>query len=131
MGVLEEGEARTGRLRVNCWASESEDGTPLLFVHGKLVSGRWFEQVAAHLPDDIRGLRDWSDDVAAVADALGWAVDATHLGINVVGTVDCAGAGAAPLNEHGTMIAGVAGTIGNGIGVVGIAQAHASVAHRA
>ena len=93
MVMLEAEEVRTDLLRVNCWTSGPEDGTPLLFVHGNLVSGRWFEHVAAHLPDDIRvvapdlrgfggtdpvpvdatrGLRDWSDDVAAVAHVLGW-----------------------------------------------------------
>lgn len=94
MGVLEPIEVRTDRLRVTCWTSGPEDGTPVLLVHGNLVSGRWFEHVAAHLPDDLRvvapdlrgfggteplpvdptrGLRDWSDDVASVVDALGWA----------------------------------------------------------
>lgn len=94
MGVLTATEVQTDRLTVNCWTSGPEDGTPLLFVHGNLVSGRWFEHVAQHLPDDIRvvapdlrgfggteakpvdatrGLRDWADDVAAVVAALGWA----------------------------------------------------------
>ena len=96
MGVLEPTEVRTDRLRVNCWTSGPEDGTPLLFVHGNLVSGRWFEHVAERLPDQVRvvapdlrgfgdteprpvdatrGLRDWADDVAAVVAELGWAAD--------------------------------------------------------
>lgn len=94
MAVLQAQEIQTDRLTVNCWTSGPEDGTPLLFVHGNLVSGRWFEHVAARLPDHVRviapdlrgfggteakpvdatrGLRDWADDVAAVVRELGLA----------------------------------------------------------
>jgi pimeloyl-ACP methyl ester carboxylesterase len=83
----------TDRSRTNCWVSGPEDGLPVLFVHGNLVSGRWFEDVTRRLPDGLRvvapdlrgfggteplpvdasrGLRDWSDDIAALVDALGW-----------------------------------------------------------
>lgn len=84
---------QTARLRTHCWVSGPEDGTPLLLVHGNLVSGRWWDQVVALLPEGLRvvapdlrgfggtdalpvdatrGLRDWSDDVHALVDALGW-----------------------------------------------------------
>lgn len=93
MTILEPTEVVTDRLKTTCWTSGPEDGTPVLFVHGNLVSGRWFEHVAERLPDSLRvvapdlrgfgrsetrpvdatrGLRDWSDDVAAVTEALGW-----------------------------------------------------------
>lgn len=84
----------TDRLDVNCWTTGPVDGTPVLFVHGNLVSGRWFDDVATRLPDDVRviapdlrgfggtdplpvdatrGLRDWSDDVASLVAELGLA----------------------------------------------------------
>ena len=67
-----------------------EDGTPVLLVHGNLVSG---DDVAKRLPDDVRivapdlrgfggtyalpvdatrGLGDWSADLHALVRALGW-----------------------------------------------------------
>lgn len=93
MAALQPMEVVTDRLKVTCWTSGPEDGTPVLFVHGNLVTGRWFEHVAERLPDTLRvvapdlrgfgrsearpvdatrGLRDWSDDVAALAGTLGW-----------------------------------------------------------
>lgn len=84
----------TDRLRVTCWVSGPPDGTPVLLVHGNLVSGRWFDDVTRRLPgglrvvapdlrgfggtdplpvDATRGLRDWSDDLASVVRELGWA----------------------------------------------------------
>ena len=83
----------TDRLNINCWMAGAEDGTPLLLVHGNLVSGRWWDDVARRLPDGLRivapdlrgfgltdpspvdatrGLRDWSDDLHALVVALGW-----------------------------------------------------------
>lgn len=68
------------------------DGTPVVLVHGNLSTGRFFEQVMAAAPaglrllapdmrgfgrtanrviDATRGLRDWSDDVAALVTTLG------------------------------------------------------------
>src|SRR5680860_1073916 len=41
----------TDRLRRNCWMAGPEDGTPVLLVHGNLVSG---DDVAKRLPDDVR-----------------------------------------------------------------------------
>jgi pimeloyl-ACP methyl ester carboxylesterase len=90
----------TARLRVHCWAWGPADGIPVLAVHGNLVSGRFFKGVAEalgdrhrvvapdlrafgrteHRPvDATRGLRDWSDDVRALVEALGWAERPIHL----------------------------------------------------
>ncbi|MBO0702876.1 MAG: alpha/beta fold hydrolase [Candidatus Dormibacteraeota bacterium] len=83
----------TGRLRTHCWVWGPEDGIPVLLVHGNLVSGWFWRAVAEQLPatarvvapdlrgfgrtealeiDATRGLRDWSDDLAALVEALGW-----------------------------------------------------------
>jgi pimeloyl-ACP methyl ester carboxylesterase len=93
MAALQPEFVKTDRLGMHCWVCGPEDGTPFLFVHGNLVSGRWFDDVARRLPDDVRvvapdlrgfggtdalpvdatrGLRDWSDDVAGLVDTLGW-----------------------------------------------------------
>ncbi|EYB67931.1 alpha/beta hydrolase [Deinococcus phoenicis] len=79
----------------------------VLLVHGNVSSGAFFRDVLEALPDDIhaaapdlrgygeseaapvdaaRGLRDWSDDLAALLDALGWA-DADLLGWSLGGGV--------------------------------------------
>jgi len=71
-----------------------EDGEPVLLVHGNLSTGRFWNAVAQQLPanfrvvapdlrsfgrteqkgvDATRGLREWSDDVRALLEALGWA----------------------------------------------------------
>lgn len=84
----------THRLRVHCWAWGPPDGTRVLAVHGNLTTGRFFKGVAEALPpghrvvapdlrsfgrterlavDATRGLRDWSDDVRALLEQLGWA----------------------------------------------------------
>ena len=90
---MEERDVGTGRLRTHCWTWGPEDGIPVLLVHGNLVSGRFWKGVAESLPptarvvapdlrgfgrteareiDATRGLRDWSDDMAALVHALGW-----------------------------------------------------------
>ena len=84
----------TPRLRTHCWVQGPEDGQPLLLVHGNLVTGRFFLALAQRLPnrfrivapdlrsfgrtealpvDASRGLRDWSDDLHALVERLGWA----------------------------------------------------------
>jgi pimeloyl-ACP methyl ester carboxylesterase len=94
MPTLQATTVQIDRIRTSCWVGGPEDGTPVLLVHGNLVSGRWFEAIAQRLPDGVRvvapdlrgfggteplpvdatrGLRDWSDDVAALVQALGWA----------------------------------------------------------
>src|ERR671939_330114 len=85
---------RTRRLRTHCWAQGPQDGQPLLLVHGNLTTGRFWQAVADRLPghfravapdlrafgrterrpiDATRGLRDWSDDLRSLVEALGWA----------------------------------------------------------
>ena len=84
----------TARLQTHCWVQGPEDGQPLLLVHGNLVtaasSRRWpsdcrvasassrpdlrsFGRTQALPVDASRGLRDWSDDLRALVEALGWA----------------------------------------------------------
>jgi pimeloyl-ACP methyl ester carboxylesterase len=85
---------QTSRLQTHCWVQGPEDGQPLLLVHGNLSTGRFFQAVADRLParfrivapdlrsfgrtqalpiDASRGLRDWSDDLRALLEVLGWA----------------------------------------------------------
>jgi pimeloyl-ACP methyl ester carboxylesterase len=84
----------TGRIVTNCWVSGQEDGRPVLLVHGNITTGRFWQAVAERLPagyrvvapdlrafgrtearpiDATRGLRDWSDDLRALVEKLGWA----------------------------------------------------------
>jgi pimeloyl-ACP methyl ester carboxylesterase len=84
----------TARVRTHCWVDGPDDGTPLLLVHGNLTTGRFFQSMVDALPnsfrvvapdlrafgrtqalpvDASRGLRDWSDDLRALVEALGWA----------------------------------------------------------
>ncbi len=85
----------TARISSNCWVDGPEDGEPLLLVHGNITTGRFWKAVAESLPkgrfrvvapdlrgfgrtqrleiDATRGLRDWSDDLRALVEALGWA----------------------------------------------------------
>jgi len=84
----------TARLETHCWVQGPADGEPLLLVHGNLVTGRFFQALADRLQerfrivapdlrsfgrtqalpvDASRGLRDWSDDLRALVEALGWA----------------------------------------------------------
>lgn len=85
----------TRRLATHCWMDGPEDGQPLLLVHGNITTGRFWQGVAEALPrgrfrvvapdlrcfgrterlavDATRGLADWSDDLRALVEALGWA----------------------------------------------------------
>src|SRR5438270_9445823 len=90
----------TARLRTSVWKSGPENGVPLLLLHGNLVSGRFWKDVAEKLPDRFsvmapdlrgfcrteskpidatRGLGDWTDDVEALVDAVGWSGKQIHL----------------------------------------------------
>jgi pimeloyl-ACP methyl ester carboxylesterase len=83
----------TSRLRTHCWVDGPENGEPLLLVHGNLTTGRFFQAFCDALPrrfravapdlrsfglteplglDASRGLRDWSDDLRALMESLGW-----------------------------------------------------------
>jgi pimeloyl-ACP methyl ester carboxylesterase len=85
----------TARISTHCLVDGPEDGEPLLLVHGNITTGRFWKAVAEALPkgrfrvvapdlrgfgrtqrigiDATRGLRDWSDDLRALVEALGWA----------------------------------------------------------
>ncbi len=82
----------TRRLRQHIYANTTEGGERLLLVHGNASSARFFEELIASLPEytvvapDLRGygaseaqpadatlgLRDYSDDLEALVEALGW-----------------------------------------------------------
>ncbi len=97
----------TPRLGTHLLASGPKSGVPVLFVHGNTSSGRFFEETLAALPpryhglapdlrgfggsetkplNATRGLADFSDDLAALVDALG--LGSVHLvGWSVGGAV--------------------------------------------
>ena len=85
-------EIATPRLRTHCLFAGPDGGVPVVLVHGNVSSSRFFEETLAALPagyrgiapdlrgygasetkpvDATRGLRDFSDDLAALFDALG------------------------------------------------------------
>jgi pimeloyl-ACP methyl ester carboxylesterase len=82
----------TDRLATHVLEAGQRGGTPVLFIHGNLSTGRFFDETLAALPapfwgiapdlrgfgrsepmpvDATRGLRDFSDDLAALLAALG------------------------------------------------------------
>ncbi|MDQ4147776.1 MAG: alpha/beta hydrolase [Pseudomonadota bacterium] len=82
----------TDRLRTHIITGGTEDGDPVIFVHGNLSAARFFEETMAALPprfrsiapdlrgygrsetrpvDATRGLRDFSDDLHALIQTLG------------------------------------------------------------
>ena len=90
----------TDRIGTSVWKSGPENGTPLLLIHGNLVTGRFWKDVAEKLPgsfsvvapdlrgfgrteakaiDATRGLDDWTDDVESLVDAMGWKGRKLHL----------------------------------------------------
>jgi pimeloyl-ACP methyl ester carboxylesterase len=81
----------TSRLAQNVYFSGDEHGIPVLFLHGNFASGLYWEETMLNLPagfrgiapdfrgygwtedklaDSTLGLRTWSDDIAALMDAL-------------------------------------------------------------
>lgn len=88
---IEATEVATDRLRMHCRTAGDPSGTPVLLVHGNLSTSLFFDQLMARAPDDLwvvapdmrgfgrterapidatRGIRDWSDDLAALIAAL-------------------------------------------------------------
>ncbi len=89
----------SSRLRTQVLFCGPEDGVPVVFVHGNLSAATWWEEVMLALPegfrgiapdlrsyggadpaalvDATRGMGDFSDDLAALMDALG--IDRAHL----------------------------------------------------
>jgi pimeloyl-ACP methyl ester carboxylesterase len=82
----------TPRIRMCVRSSGPADGAPVIFVHGNVSSGVFWEETMLALPatyraiapdlrgygdtealpiDATRGLRDWSDDLRALVEALG------------------------------------------------------------
>lgn len=90
----------TSRLKVHVFTSGPENGVPVVFLHGNVSSNRFWEETMLAMPgtsgaplrgtyrsiapdlrgygetealpiDATRGMRDWSDDLKALADALG------------------------------------------------------------
>jgi pimeloyl-ACP methyl ester carboxylesterase len=91
----------TDRLRTSVWRSGPEEGEPVLLIHGNLVTGRFWRDVADKLPkhlsvaapdlrgfgrteakpiDATRGIDDWTADVEALVKALGWKGRKVHVG---------------------------------------------------
>src|SRR5579863_10448005 len=87
----------TPRLVQHVYESGPADGERLLLIHGNASSARFFEELMAAMPeytivapdlrgygatelarvDATRGLRDYADDIEALAQTLGW--DRFHL----------------------------------------------------
>ena len=84
--------ATTSRLGMRYFESGPSDGIPVVFIHGNLATGRFFEHIMAAAPaqyriiapdmrgfggsdkvaiDGSRGLRDWSDDTRSLIEHLG------------------------------------------------------------
>ena len=82
----------TKRLKMRYYESGPADGVPVVFIHGNLATGRFFEHVMAVAPDTYRivapdmrafgdterkpmdatrGFRDWADDTAGLLETLG------------------------------------------------------------
>lgn len=89
---IRERQVQTERLRVHLRQSGSDGGTPVVLVHGNASSGVFYEDLMLALPtpfsayapdlrgygdteplpvDATRGVRDFSDDLKALAGALG------------------------------------------------------------
>lgn len=81
----------TARLKTHVLFSGSEDGTPVLFIHGNAASNTFWEEIMLMLPQGFRGIApdlrgygdtedllidatrgagDWVDDLLALMDAL-------------------------------------------------------------
>ncbi len=88
----------TPRLRTFVLAASDEGGTPIIFIHGNVSSGRFWEETLAALPagyrglapdlrgygesetlpvDATRGMGDFADDLHALVETLG--LGAVHL----------------------------------------------------
>jgi len=88
----------TPRLKQHVYFAGPGDGVPVLFLHGNFSAALYWEETMLALPegyrgiapdlrgygwtedklvDSTRGMRDWSDDVIALMDALG--IEKTHL----------------------------------------------------
>ena len=97
--ILDARRVTTDRLETRVLTSGDPAGTPVVFVHGNLSAATWWEETMARLPagyyavamdlraygeadpaakvDATRGMRDFSDDIAALMRALG--IEAAHM----------------------------------------------------
>jgi pimeloyl-ACP methyl ester carboxylesterase len=97
----------TSRLKTHVLFSGSDDGNPVLFIHGNASSSTYWEEIMLKLPggfrgiapdlrgygdtedkliDATRGMSDWIDDLLALLDAL--KVDKVHaIGHSMGGTI--------------------------------------------
>lgn len=83
---------QTGRIQTHALLSGSDDGYPVVFVHGNFSAATYFEELMLAMPakyrciapdlrgygntenlviDGRRGARDWSDDLKALSDQFG------------------------------------------------------------
>ena len=91
--ITEARRVASDRLETRVLFAGPEDGVPVIFVHGNLSAATWWEETMLRLPegyraiapdlraygeadpaakvDATRGMRDFSDDLAALMDALG------------------------------------------------------------
>jgi pimeloyl-ACP methyl ester carboxylesterase len=91
MSGIESQVIRTSRLKVHLFSRGPEGGVPVIFLHGNVSSNRFWEETMLAMPgtyrsiapdlrgygqtqgmpvDATRGMRDWSDDLKALTDAL-------------------------------------------------------------
>ena len=115
----------TSRIRTHCFVSGPEDGVPVLLVHGNISTGRFWQDVADGFPagyrlvapdlrsfgrteprpvDATRGLRDWSDDLHALVEALGWAGSGR---LHIAGWSNGGGVVQQYALDHGDQLAGI------------------------
>lgn len=94
-------DVETDRIRTSVWTSGPKDGVPLLLLHGNLCTGRFWQDVAAKLPEEFsvaapdlrgfgrteakpidatRGLDDWTEDIESLVKAIGWQGKKIHVG---------------------------------------------------
>jgi pimeloyl-ACP methyl ester carboxylesterase len=116
----------TSRIRTHCFVGGPPDGVPVLLVHGNITTGRFWQGVAEGFPggyrlvapdlrafgrtepkpvDVTRGLRDWSDDLHALGEALGWAGSGR---IHLAGWSNGGGVVQQHAIDHGDQLASIA-----------------------
>lgn len=96
--ITEARRVKSARMETRVLFHGPEDGVPVLFVHGNLSAATWWEETMQRLPagyraialdlrtygeaddskvDATRGMRDFSDDIDALMEALG--IGAAHM----------------------------------------------------
>lgn len=88
---IETRDVKTSRITLHVHLSKKQTGFPVLFIHGNFSTATYFEELIVSLPENLfglapdlrgygltedrivdatRGVRDWSDDLAALLEAL-------------------------------------------------------------